>query len=87
MLLSKLAKANNSHNLSPSTSHQSGSGSKRATLEIFSQFRSGEDFSEHVRVTEDEIEAMLDENLFRENPETPDHALIKQFQLASEVST
>jgi len=60
MLLSRLAKAKNSQNLSPRSSNQSGSGSKRATLEIFSHFRQAEDYNEQGRPTEDEIEAMLD---------------------------
>jgi hypothetical protein len=79
-----MAKAKNSQNLSPHSS-SSGSGSKRATLEIFSHFRQAEDYNEQLRPTEDEIEAMLDQNLFRENTETPDHALIRQFQIASDV--
>lgn len=29
---------------------------------------------------------MLDQNLFRENSETPDHPLLKQFQIASDVA-
>ena len=73
MLLSKLAKAKSpTHKLSPSTSRQTGSGSKRAPLEIFSQFRQSEgDLSEQGRATDDELEAMLNQNLFRENPESP----------------
>ena len=87
MLLSKLAKAkNNTQNLSPGSNRHPGSGSKRATLEIFSQFRQAEDLSEQTRATEDEIEAMLDQNLFRENIESPSHAQIKQFQIASDLA-
>ena len=90
MLLSKLAKAKNpAHNLSPSASRQPGSGSKRATLEIFSQFRKAEgDLSEQGHASDDELETMLNQNLFRENPESPTatSALIKQFQIASDVA-
>ena len=89
MLLSKLAKAKNpAHNLSPSASRQPGSGSKRATLEIFSQFRQAEDLSEQGRATDDELEAMLNQNLLRENLESPraTSALFKQFQIASDVA-
>ena len=71
MLLSKLAKAKNSPNHSPTSSKMS-SGQKRATLEIFNQFRQVDDLQEQHRVTEDEIEEMLDQNLFRENLETYD---------------
>ena len=71
MLLSKLAKAKSPAHLSPSASRQTGSGSKRATLEIFSQFRQTEDLNEQGRATDDELEAMLNQNLFRENPESP----------------
>ncbi len=92
MLLSRLAKAN-TQNFSPKSAnsghHQtSASASKRATLEIFSQFRSrGEEVSSNQdRDTDDEIEAMLNQNLFRENLGTPNHALTKQFQIASDVS-
>lgn len=82
MLLSRLAKAN-TQNLSPRSSggHQSSSSaSKRATLEIFSQFRSrGEELSRGSdRDTDDEIEAMLNQNLFRENPESPNQASLKK---------
>lgn len=60
MLLSKLAKAkNNSQNLSPSSSQYS-SGSKRTTLDIFSNIRRAEELAEKARAPEDEIEAMLD---------------------------
>jgi len=86
MMISKLAKASNTQNISPTSARQTGSGSKRVTLDIFSQFRKAEDLNEQSRATEDEIEAMLDQNLFRENPETPTHASIKQFQIVSDVS-
>jgi hypothetical protein len=29
---------------------------------------------------------MLNQNLFRDNPEAPDHAFVKQFQIASDVA-
>jgi hypothetical protein len=67
MLLAKLAKAKNSPNISPRSCSRLGSGSKRATLEIFSHFRIAEEYNEMARATEDEIEAMLDQNLFRED--------------------
>lgn len=89
MLLTKLAKAKNPNiTSSPSASRQSCSGSKRATLEIFSQFRQAEDLNEQTRATDDELEAMLNQNLFRNNPESPTatSALLKQFQIASDVA-
>ena len=83
-----MAKAKNSSpRSSPRFNPQaiSGSGSKRASLEIFSHLRQADDFTEQARATEDEIEAMLDQNLFREGVET-DNTIIKQFQIASDVS-
>jgi len=71
MLLSKLAKASSTGGSSPSSSRQHAGISKRIPLEIFSQFRQAEDLNEQTRATEDEIEAMLDQNLFRETPGTP----------------
>ena len=65
------------------------SGSKRATLEIFESFRQTEDAKEEFQSTSDaDIEAMLDQNLFREDQEEiADSALLlKQFQIASDVS-
>ena len=82
MLLSKLAKATSSHNSSPTSGKQLSSGSKRATLEIFDSFRQAEDAkAEFQSSTDAEIEAMLDQNLFREDQEEiADSALLlKQF--------
>ena len=81
--------AKTAHNLSPTNSpgRQSNSGSKRATLEIFSQLRQAEDLCNKDRATEEEVESMLNQNLFRDTtPETPDHAFVKQFQIASDVA-
>jgi|Transcript_20253 hypothetical protein len=79
MLFQKLAKASNSHSQSPSSGSQQSSGSKRATLEIFSQLRQADDMCEKYRATEDEIDHMLDQNLFLEIAESPRQALFKQF--------
>ena len=65
----------------------SSSASKRASLEIFSQFRKSMETESlpsepsEGRVTEEEIEAMLHQNLFRENniDGPADISLIKQF--------
>ncbi len=58
MLLNKLVKANvHSPTLSPKSN---SNGHKRGTLEIFSKFRNEDDLSEQYRVSEQEIEAMLD---------------------------
>lgn len=82
-----MAKASNAHNLSPSSGSQHSSGSKRATLEIFSQLRHAEDLSEKYCATEEEFDSMLNKNLFREGAESPtNHALFKQFRIASDVS-
>lgn len=83
-MLSKLAKAKNAQNTSPSATQPHSSSAKRHTLEIFSQFRQA-DVNDYSTTSDDEIEAMLDENLFRGNLETP-ATTIKGFQLASDVS-
>jgi len=73
--------------MSPSSGSQHSSGSKRATLEIFSQLRYAEDLSEKYRATEEEFDTMLDQNLFREIAESPrNHNLLKQFHIASDVA-
>ena len=55
-----MAKAKPQSPRSPPLKAHTGSGSKRAALEIFSQLRQADEHNEQARATEDEIEAMLD---------------------------
>ena len=86
MLLQKLAQASNKQSQSPSSGSSGSSGSKRAALEIFSQLRQVEDFGEQYRATEEEIDDMLDKDLFLEIADNPSQSIFKQFQIASDVS-
>ena len=74
MLLSKLVKAKNAQSAfgpgSESPRHNSGS-----KLEVFGQMRR----DSANQADSDDVEAMLDLNLFRENLETPGHPQYKQF--------
>lgn len=80
MLFSRLAKASTGHNLAPSTTNHTNSGSKRATLSVFSQLRQVEDFSEDYRATEDDIND-LDQDLFREIAENSPSIPFKQVSI------
>lgn len=86
MLLHKLAKAKSSHLQSPKGQVHLSSGLKRTRLEVFSQLRNADEMNEQCRATEEEIEEMLDQNLFREILGTSDSPLVHQFQIASKVS-
>ena len=67
MLLSKLAKAKSGQPSSPRNNRQQASGSKRSPLEIFETFRQADETKGFTQATEAEIEAMLDDNLFRDD--------------------
>ena len=87
MLLSKLAKASHQgSSTNPPSGKLSYSGSKRATLEVFSQLRESDEYNELYRTTEEEIGALLDKNLFREIGETSDESLRWPFGKVSNVS-
>ena len=83
-MLSKLSKAKHAQSSSPCSAPFAGSASKRQTLDVFSTFRDA-DPADYQSPSDDEIEAMLDENLFRGHLGTPANG-VKQFTLPSDVS-